>query len=137
MSRSTGKQEKENRRLETFIAALLEVPTLPQAAERTGISLSTAKRWLQQPDCIRQYREARQGLLTSTVGRLAKLTAESLTTLNRIMLHSLNDSARVGAARAVLTLAFEASLQVDMDERLTALEHSSPGLKRGPVRVAS
>ena len=135
MSLSGKIPERENRRIGELIVALLENPSIPAAASKIGISLATGKRWMQGQTFIREYREARQALVTGAIGRLAQLTGESLITLNRVMMHSTNDSARVSAARSVLSLAFEGNLQADIDQRITELEKAD-GLRRGPVRVA-
>jgi hypothetical protein len=105
------------------IAALLEKPTIKEAAETVGIAEATIFRWLQDPDFQKTYREAKRKLVDSAITRLQKITGEAVEALRAVMNDSESPaSARVGAARVVLEMAVKAVELEDLGARLEALE---------------
>ena len=127
-----GHGEKLSRRQELAIVALLQHPTIGQAAELAGVCEKTLRRWLRQPDFRRQYREARGHLLDAAIGQLQKASGAAVAVLLSIAEDVLTPPAvRVSAARAILTTAIAGAEMIDLDERLTAIEEALARAENG------
>lgn len=105
------------------IVALLETPTVKEAAQSVGIAEATLHRWLQDSDFLGTYRKAKRGLVDSSITRLQRITGEAVEALRSVM----NDfesppSSRVMAARAVLEMAIKSLDVEDLLTRVEALE---------------
>jgi hypothetical protein len=116
-----GHGSKRGRREEAAIAALLHEPTLAHAAAKAGISPRTLKRWLTDLDFQAAYRAARRQIVDTAAGRLQEATAEATEAL-RALLNSENDTAKLGAAKAIWDLASKTQELTDFAERLERLE---------------
>lgn len=105
------------------IAALLEKPTIKEAAAEVGIAEATIFRWLQDQDFQRTHREAKRKLVDSAITRLQRITGEAVEALREVMGDSESPaSARVGAARAVLEMAIKTVEIETLEARIDALE---------------
>jgi hypothetical protein len=74
-TRLEGHGSKWARRKEAAIAALLECPTVKEAAKKCGLSYSTLKRWLRGP--LKQaFEDASKLVLQTTIDRHVERFAE-------------------------------------------------------------
>jgi DNA-binding MurR/RpiR family transcriptional regulator len=106
------------------IVALLEEPTIKEAAQTVGIAEATIFRWLQDPGFQKTYREAKRQLVNTAIARLQKITGEAVEALRQVM----NDlqtppSSRVMAARTVLEMAIRAVEIEGLEARVEDLEN--------------
>jgi hypothetical protein len=117
---TTGHGSRRGTHEDRAIVALLSEPSIPAAAVQAGISESTLKRWMQDPDFRTKYRAARQMVVEHAVGRLQQAAAKAADTLVRNLDCGM-PAVEVGAAKAVFDLTAKAS-ESDTAERLEAIE---------------
>ena len=118
---------KIDRKRELAIVALLTSATQESAAKKSGVALSTLRRWLADEDFQEDYRAARQTALTQATTYLQGVAADAIETLHVIMLDAeAPANARVTAARSVIELALKTAEMNTLEERLTALEQMVP-----------
>ena len=96
--------------------------TIEEAAAKAGIAESTGRRWLQDPDFVKQFRRTRQEVMKQVVARVQRASAEAVDTLCQIQASSDSDASRVSAARTILEHAFRALEIEELDARISALE---------------
>lgn len=118
-----GHGEKLSRKQDQAIIALLQMPTIGEAAKQAGIGEATLWRWLQLPEFQDRYRAAKRQAVAQAIARLQQASSEAVETLQRVM----NDpetsaSARVSAAKIVLDAALKGSELEDLSARLEQLE---------------
>jgi hypothetical protein len=113
----SGHGEKLTRKQEQALAALLECPSVEEAARTAGVGYSTLKRWLHDPDFAAAYRLARRELLDVSLGRIQAATGQAVDTLLAVAKDSAKDSDRVRAAVALLNHAFRGQTDALHDER--------------------
>lgn len=118
-----AKKGKLLRKREQAIAALIEKPTIREAAEKAGVSESTLFRWLAEEGFQEAYRKAKRQLVDSSITRLQKITGEAVEALREVMNDSESPpSSRVMAARTVLEMGIKAVELEDLEARVQALE---------------
>ena len=118
-----GHGNKLSRKKEQAIIALLECPTVLQAADQAKISATTLYKWMAMPDFDAAYRQARRDAMGAAIARLQQAAGQAVTTLQEVMGDAdATPASRVTAARAVLELALRATEIEQLDERLTELE---------------
>ena len=61
-----GHGEKYSRKSQEAIAALLSEPSIEAAARKVGISASTLRRWMKEPDFQQRYREEQRNRSSRT-----------------------------------------------------------------------
>ncbi len=120
----TGHGNKLSRKQEQAIAALLALPTIPEAATKAGVNERTLWRWLQLPGFQSAYRAARRQVVESAIGTLQQATSEAVDALRR-NLTSGAPSVEVQAAKAILDLSTKAIELMDLSERVEALEQET------------
>jgi hypothetical protein len=119
----SGHGQKLRRKEEAAISALLTQSTLAEAASLVGIGEATLRRWLQRDDFQAAYRRAKRELISGAVHLLLQATGSATQALLEIMTDASQPAtARVSAARTVLTLVLHALHEADLDGRLAALE---------------
>ena len=124
MSRFT----KASRSEEKIIAALLEAPSVTEAARRCGISERTFWRYLKRDDFRQRYESAKRQILEHAMNRLQTSMGEAVETLREIARDADNPpAARVAAARAVLEFGLRALETGELAERLSRLEELAVG----------
>ena len=126
---SNGHGQKFSRVKELAVAALLSQPTVCSAAEHSGISERSLRRWLQTNSEFRQcYEERRRELLDATSNNLRSHAFDAVNVLVKLMQDDIiSPSSRITAAKAVIELTLSASQVEQPSEiqmRLTALEES-------------
>jgi len=80
---TTGHGEKMGRKFEQAIAALLDRPTVTEAAAAVGVDESTLRTWLRDAEFQAAYATARREVLERTVARLLAITGEAVEALRR------------------------------------------------------
>jgi hypothetical protein len=127
-----GHGEKLSRKEEQAIVALLQLPTLRDAASSLGISDVTLWRWLQRPDFMERYRAARRQVVEGALANLQQATSEAAATLQRNLTCGV-PSVEIRAAVAILDQAVKAVELLDIEERVAALEQRAAAEPRqGP-----
>ena len=105
------------------VVALLEHPTVRQAAQAVGIGEATLFRWLQVPEFQDAYRDAKRQIVNHAIARLQQATIEAVDTLSEVMKDKNKPpSPRVKAAKTVLELAVKALEIEDIQSRVESLE---------------
>ena len=118
-----GHGAKFPRKRQEAIAALLEFPTVREAAETVGIGEATLFRWMQNPEFQTGYREAKRRVVDEAVTRLQRSAGEASDTLRGIMLDTKTPaSVRVSAVRAILDMAVRAVEIQELEARIEKLE---------------
>lgn len=108
------------------VLALLERPTVAEAADSAGVHRATLYRWLKEPGFQAVYREARREALSLTTARLQQISGEAVEALREIVGdRSQQGASRVGAARCILDYAAKMTEMEDFGERLARLEERS------------
>src|SRR5262245_11762035 len=116
---------KASRKREQAIAALLERPTISEAARAVGIGEKTLRRWLAAPEFKAAYQDAREQTLRVAVGRLQGLLARAGEALDRAMVCG-TPGVEVRAAGIVIQEAFKGAELLDLAERVAVLEKPEP-----------
>jgi hypothetical protein len=119
----SGHGEKWSRKYEQAIVALLQHPTIGEAASAIGISEATLWRWLQLAEFQARYREARRLAVNQAIAQVQRITAPAVTTLDGVMTSkTASPASRVAAARTVVEMALRAVELDDIEARVAALE---------------
>jgi phage terminase small subunit len=108
---------------EPFIIALAGGANISEATRVTGIALSTAKRWLSDPELRSHVEAVRQRMVDEAVGRLAALAGKAIATLDTA-LDAESDGVRVRAAVAILDKLLQLREHTELETRILALEES-------------
>jgi hypothetical protein len=103
------------------VATLAAGGTNRDAAKAAGVSERTVARRLEGDDFRRDVAAARARLAAVVVTRAETLAGRAMDTLSDLLGDS-NANVRLGAARAILTLAAEHGERAELAERLAALE---------------
>ena len=113
---------KNRRADEQLLASLACGATREAAARQAGISMSTVRRRLRDPEFLRQLQEFRADLVQRTAGALTAAGTEAVRTVLELMKAPATGAVRLGAARATLELGMKVREAADLEQRLTALE---------------
>lgn len=114
------------RRQESAIVALLNLPSIHDAAEASGTPERTLFRWLQDPAFSAAYRQARREVLSMATARLQRAAETAVETLEAVMKDAIaTPAARVSAARAVIEFALKGLEMEDLEARVEALEKAA------------
>ena len=139
----SGHGEKQSRKQEHAIAALLAKPTITEAAAEVGIGEATLRRWMHEPDFRLAYREARGEHLERVLARLIQASTKAIDTLERNLETIDSPATEVRAAATLLRELVRTREQVDLtdhleglERRLTAVESLPQGGGRNPVQVS-
>lgn len=96
--------------------------TLAEAADESGTGQRTISTWLAALPAFRERVQALRGELTaSAAGRLAGAMSAAVDTL-RALLDGESETVRCSAARAILDVGVRVREQVELEQRLAALE---------------
>jgi hypothetical protein len=118
-----GHGEKQSRKEDEVILALLTEPTLERAAKKCRIAVKTLWRWLQQPEFQARYREARRVLFKEALLHLQQCSEKAVWALTR-NLQCAVPSVEVKAALGILEHAIKASHLYELQDRVSELEAS-------------
>ena len=105
------------------VIALLERPTVAEAANDAGVHRATLYKWLKEPGFQAAYREARRESLRLATARLQQISGEAVEALREVVGdRSQQGASRVGAARVILDYAAKMTELEDFGARLARLE---------------
>lgn len=116
-----------------FMTALAAGATVEQAALTAGIAVRTGFRRLADPGFRQRVAEARAAMMDRSLGMLANATCEAVASLQGL-LSAESETARLGAAKAVLELAAKFRETVELEQRLQALEARSANEKNNAAQ---
>lgn len=112
----TPKQQKA-------LLALLTSPTRERAAVTAGITSKTLRGYLEIPEFREAYKKAFAGLVEDTTRQAQQALAPALSTPKEIVEDGEGAAqARVSAARSILEYSLKLTEQLDILERIKALE---------------
>lgn len=115
---------KLTRRQQNAISSLLISRTLREAAESSGTSAKTLRRWMSDGEFVAAVEEARAEALKGLLQRLGHLAVTAVETLEAVMLSDkAPHSAKVRAANATLTNLLKVREITTIEERLARLEN--------------
>lgn len=121
-----GHGNKLSRKKEQAIIALLEAPTVKEAAEMVKINPATLYKWMALPEFKEAYREARHRAMGEAIARLQQASSEAVDTLRDVMGdQEATPASRVTAARAVLELGMRGTEIEVIEVRLKQLEEQA------------
>jgi hypothetical protein len=106
---------------DALLLALATGETVRDAARSAGIGERTATRRVADPDFRRRITEIRAAMIGRALGRLADGMVEAADMLRRL-LDAQSENVRLGAARTLLELGVKLRENVELEERLQALE---------------
>lgn len=118
---SAGHGQKQDRREELALAALLSESTIALAAKKAGISESTLLRWLATPEFRARHREARRQVVEHAITAAQQTTTEAVVALRRNLTCG-SPAGEIAAAKAVLDFAVKGIELIDLAERVAQLE---------------
>ena len=114
---------KDSRKADKLLQALMTHRTIAQAAKAAGLSERTAYDYLSQPQFQARYRQARDDVIRGLTNHLRERMNEAVDVIGEIMTDPENKAAdRLSAAKAILDYKAKYNEQLDVLERLTALE---------------
>jgi uncharacterized protein (UPF0147 family) len=118
-----GHGEKFSRKRQLAISALLENPTVKDAAAASGLADSTLWRWMKELSFRTAYGEAKRQVVENSISRLQKIAGEAAGVLGSIMRdESSPPNTRVAAAKIVLEMSLRGVETADILSRLDMLE---------------
>ena len=118
---------------EAAIVALMEEPSHEKAAQRAGVSKRTMSRWLKREDFNLRLRELREHSIRLATNRLMRASGVAVSTLIAIASNGESESNRLRAAVAILEHGWRGQEQLDVVERLSALERQQEAMHPWPV----
>jgi hypothetical protein len=107
---------------DVLLLALACGATLEGAARQAGVSESTVRRRVQEPEFRRRLQALRADMVQRTSGALTAAGTTSVQTLLELQKSSSPPATRLGAAKAVLELGMKVRETAELEQRLTALE---------------
>lgn len=117
-------------KMQKALLALLSEPTKEKAAAAAGITSKTLRKFLSDVEFQKEYRAAFTSMVFDAVRQAQKALSPALATLEKIMKDDeQNGQIRVSAARSLLEFSLKATEQLDILERLEALERMIGGDK--------
>ena len=96
------------------------------AAEEVGVSRRTAYRRHAHPEFRKKIRELRREMFDQALGTLAEAGVQAVGAL-KFLLGSADERVRLNAAKATLQLGVQLREQLELDQRLAALEDLGNG----------
>ena len=113
MPKDTNKQKA--------LTALLNSPTITDAAKTCGLSEATIYRYLSEDDFKKEYRNARREVVENSITQIQRITHKAVETLEK-NLNCGKPSDENRAAQIILDNAIKGVELVDVMERLEVLE---------------
>lgn len=113
---------------EAFALNLILCRTVKEAAQKTGISQSTATRLRKQEGFQKYLFGLKERIYSDTMKRAQALSMDALDTLKGIMQdNNCTDSSRVAAARFLLELGMEAYTKEKIVDEIESLKRAVDG----------
>lgn len=117
----SGHGAKYPRLRDKAILCILNSPTLQVAADETGVSLQTLKRWLRRPKFKQRLREARDEVYEQGLCRLLRLLEKAANALARATTCGATRN-EIAAASAIFSNVVKMRDTVDLKERMEEVE---------------
>ena len=115
-------------RKEQALLALLNEPTIKQAAKSAGIGERTLHTYLDDPEFKREYHARRRKIMDAACGVLTSHVGYAIAALLEITTDpKAGKIARVNAARTILEYALKTFEEMDLQTRIEALENAASG----------
>jgi hypothetical protein len=119
-----GHGAKLPRKQQQAIAALLNCPTVVEAAKAVGVAEVTIHRWLTTPQFKEAFRKARAQIVDQAITKIQQAASEAVKTLQDIATDlDRKDSARVSAAKAILDHTLRATELENLASRIDRIEN--------------
>lgn len=115
----------KNWRREAVLEALLVAPTIAAAAQASGLSERTVRRWMADATFVANLKAAQRRQFADGLGNLSAGLSLAVATL-RAALDDASAGVRVRAAIALCEVALRAHDALDVEERLSRLEGATP-----------
>lgn len=113
-------------RQQKALAALLTAPNKVEAAKMAGVTTRTLQNYLSDPEFQVEYKKAFAGLVEGATRQAQQSLAPALATLREIAEDRGEAAqARVSAARSILEYGLKLTEQLDIIERIKALEDTT------------
>ena len=110
---------------EKMILALITCKDITTASEKLGISRQAIYNRLQQPAFRQRLQNERQGKFQIANSKLTDKMSEAIETLSSVMNdREVSAGTRIKAARTLLDICLRTSEQMDIVERIVAIEQS-------------
>lgn len=119
-----ARSRKLPKKYENAITALLGCPTFEAAATLLRIDVSTLRRWMRDEAFQEAYRDARKRLMETSITRLQQVSERAVATLEKNLTCG-QPATEVRAAVAVLEYAGKGYKQLNLEDRLLALEEAA------------
>jgi DNA-binding MurR/RpiR family transcriptional regulator len=114
---------KREDEIERGVNALLSCGRIEEAAHQCGVSRTTFWRLAQKPEFQTRLHEARLQLSREIVNSLQANALDAVSALREVMQNERTPpSTKVSAAGKLIELSFRAKEQLEMEERVAALE---------------
>jgi hypothetical protein len=111
------------RKADTGLIVALACGSSPEnAAQKSGLSLRTVYRRLQEPSFRAQVQQVRADMVRRTAGMLSASGLAAVKTFTTLQDSATSESVRLRAARAILELGCKLRETVELMERMAALE---------------
>ncbi len=121
----SGHGEKISRKKQQLIGALLQYPSVREAALVVGISESSAYRWLKEPFFQEHYREARRQILDFSIAQVQIITTEAVQVLREILTDTTTPAnSRISAIKIIMEIGIKGLEITDILARLDRLERA-------------
>jgi uncharacterized coiled-coil protein SlyX len=115
---------------DALIASLVSGDSYEEAALAAGCGARTVSRRMADPAFRQALQEARAEVLSRATSKVSCAMTKAVDTLVKL-LDSLNDTASLGAARAILDGACKLRSAVEIESRLAALESALAQSEKG------
>lgn len=116
----TGRDVRLTRKQHDALRALAVTSTTREAAEQSGVSERTMRRWLQQDGFLTEYRAMSREANSQASSALMHAQLEAVAVL-RAGLKAKSEATRVRAASRLLEIGLKVA-DDDLEERITGLE---------------
>lgn len=117
------KKGKQDRKKELAMLALLEKPTIAEAAKSVKIGEATLYRWLREDSFQKSYRELKQEIMGHSITRLQKASSLAVDALVEIVKDKEKPSSvRVMSARSILDFSNKGVEIESLEESILNLE---------------
>jgi hypothetical protein len=107
---------------ERALVALLHAPTLTTAAAEARVNERTLRRWLDEDEFRTAFRAMRRQVMDGALTQLTNAMQDAVTALRRNLSPNALPAIQVRAAVGLLGMALRAADQLDLAERVEALE---------------
>jgi transposase-like protein len=117
------KKGKLHRKKELAMLALLQKPTIAEAAKSVGVGEATLYNWLRDEDFQKSYRALKQDIVGHSVTRLQKASSLAVDALVEIVQDKDKPSSvRVMSARSILDFSNKGIEVEHLEESILSLE---------------